>query len=260
MLTIVGERINVIATEIGTAMRERDPGPIIAMAKAEVAGGADILDVNIGPASKDGPELMPWLVKTIQEAVDVRLCLDTTNFEAMEAGLKVVKGKAMINSASGEPERMKRMLSFAATYQADVIGLTMTERGIPADANERAAIAYDIITACGEHGVPLENLYLDPLILPISVAQDKAMAGVEAIDTFKQLNEPPLKTIVGLSNISNNTPPATKEVLDSVYLVMLMDAGLTAAIMDPLDRNLVNTAKAVGIMRNEVLYAHSFVD
>ncbi len=259
-MLVVGERINVISKKIGAAMKARDPKPIVALAKAQVDSGADLLDINIGPASKDGAELMPWLVNTIQEAVEVRLSLDTTNFEAMEEGLKVHKGKAMINSASGEPERMKNMLSLAAKYNADVIGLTMTEKGIPADANERMVIAYDIVTACGEYGVPLENLYLDPLILPISVAQDKAMTTIEAIRMFRQLNDPPLNTIVGLSNISNNTPTKTKTVLDSVYLVMLMEAGLSAAIMDPLDKQLMSCAKAVGIFRNQILYAHSFVD
>lgn len=259
-MLVVGERINVIAKEIGSAMKERNPEPILAMAKAQLKGGADLLDINIGPASKDGHELMPWLVETIQEAVDCRLCLDTTNTAAMEAGLKVHKGKPMINSASGESERMNNMLGLAGKYNADVIGLAMTERGIPGDANERVAIAYDIVTACGEHGVPLDNLYLDPLILPVSVAQDKAMAGIEAVKMFRELNDPPLKTIVGLSNISNGTPPETKPLLDSVYLVMLMEAGLSAAIMDPLDRELIASMRAVKIFHNEMLYAHSFMD
>lgn len=259
-MLVVGEKINVIAKEIGQAMKDRNPEPIIAMAKAELKGGADILDVNIGPAAKDGHELMPWLVETVQGAVDCRLSLDTTNIAAMEAGLKVHKGKAMVNSASGEPERMHNMLGLAGKYKADVIGLAMTATGIPSDANARVAVAYDIVTACGEHNVPLENLYLDPLILPVSVAQDKAMAGIEAVDMFRQLNEPPLHTIVGLSNISNGTPPETKPILDRVYLVMLMEAGLSAAIMDPLDRDLIAALRAVKIFHNEMLYAHSFMD
>lgn len=291
-MLIVGEKINVISKEIGKAMKERNPGPIQEMAKKQAESGANWLDINIGPASKDGPELMEWLVKTVQEVVDLPLSLDTTNAEAMEAGLKVHKGKALINSASGAPERLKNMLSLAAKYGADVIGLTMTEKGIPRDANERMVIAYDIVTACAEYGVPLENLYLDPLILPISVAQNQAMEAVEAIKMFKQLNDPPLKTIVGLSNISNGTPPQTKPVLDRVYLVVLKDAGLDAAIADPLDKQLMAAAsqgeqilnlvkddsalnaalsngtdkellvaaRAIKIFRNDMLYAHSFVD
>jgi 5-methyltetrahydrofolate corrinoid/iron sulfur protein methyltransferase len=279
-MIIVGEKINVISKEIGGAMKARDPKPIEAMAKAQVAGGANYLDINIGPASKDGPALMEWLVKTVQASVDVPLCLDTTNAEAMEAGLKVHQGKALINSASGAPDRMHTMLALAGKYKANVIGLTMTEKGIPRDANERMVIAYDIMMAAAEHDVPFEDIYLDPLILPVSVAQNQAMEGVESIRMFKQLNDPPLKTIVGLSNISNGTPDQTKAVLDRVYLVLLAEAGLDAAIMDPLDEELAATARslphelaarqadleveplsrAVKIFNNDMLYAHSFVD
>jgi len=259
-MLVVGEKINVISIEIGKAMKERNAGPIVELAKAQIKGGADILDVNIGPASKEGHELMPWLVETIQGAIDCRLSLDTTNVSAMEEGLKVHKGKAMINSASGEAERMNNMLGLAGRYKADVIGLAMTEKGIPDDLNERTAIAYEIVAACGEHGLPLENLFLDPLILPVSVAQDKAMEGIEAVRMFQQLNDPPLNTIVGLSNISNGTPDKTKPILDRVYLTMLMEAGLSAAIMDPLDKDLVACVRAVKIFRNEMLYAHSFMD
>ncbi len=259
-MLVVGEKINVINIEIGKAMKERNAEPIVALAKAQLDGGADILDINIGPASKDGHELMPWLVETVQGAVECRLSLDTTNVKAIEAGLKVHKGKALINSASGEPERMTNMLGLAGRYGSDVIGLAMTEKGIPDDINERTAIAYEIVAACGEHNVPLENLFLDPLILPVSVAQNKALEGIEAVRMFRQLNDPPLKTIVGLSNISNGTPDETKAVLDRVYLVMLMEAGLSAAIMDPLDKELIACVRAVKIFRDEMLYAHSFID
>lgn len=280
-MIIVGEKINVISKEIGGAMKARDPKPIVAMAEAQAAGGANYLDINIGPASKDGPGLMEWLVETVQGAVDLPLSLDTTNVEAMEAGLKAHKGQALINSASGAPDRMHTMLALAGKYNANVIGLTMTEKGIPRDANERMVIAYDIMMAAAEHGVPAENIFLDPLILPVCVAQNQAMEGIEAIRMFKQLNDPPCKTIVGLSNISNGTPQETKPVLDRVYMIMLVEAGLDAAIMDPLDEELAATARslpvelpdrlselqndanlsrAVKIFHNEMLYAHSFMD
>lgn len=280
-MLIVGEKINVISKEIGGAMRARDPKPIQEMAKAQTEAGANLLDINIGPASKDGPELMEWLVRVVQEVVDIPLSLDTTNIEAMESGLKVHRGTALINSASGAPDRMHSMLGLAEKYGANVIGLTMTEKGIPRDANERMVIAYDILMAAAEHNIEPERLFLDPLILPISVAQNQAMEGIEAIRMFKQLNDPPVKTIVGLSNISNNTPDRTKTILDRAYMIMLVEAGLDAAIMDPLDEELAKAAKslpqelpvrlselsaepvlskAVKIFHNEMLYAHGFVD
>ncbi len=280
-MIIVGEKINVISKELGAAMKNRDPKPIEAMAREQEKNGATYLDINIGPATKDGPERMEWLVKTVQDVVDLPLSLDTTNIAAMEAGLAAHRGKALINSASGAPDRMHSMLELAGKYNANVIGLTMTEKGIPRDANERMVIAYDIMMAAGEHDVPIENIFLDPLILPVSVAQNQAMEGIESVKMFKQLNDPPLKTIVGLSNISNGAPDKTKTVLDRVYLIMLVEAGLDAAIMDPLDKELAETARslpqdlglrieelqketalsrAVKIFQNEILYAHSFVD
>ncbi len=281
-MIIIGEKINVISKEIGGAMRERNPEPIQAMAKAQVDAGANMLDINIGPAKKDGAELMPWLVKTVHAVVDVPLSLDTTNVEALEAGLKVHdKGMALINSASGAPDRLQPMLGLAAKYNANVIGLTMTETGIPRDANERMVIACDIMMAAQELNITPERLFFDPLILPISVAQNQAMEGIEAIRMFKQLNDPPFRTTVGLSNISNNTPDKTKTVLDRAYLTLLVEAGLDSAIMDPLDEELVTTAKSLPqeldqrlaemesdeilsrahkIFKDEMLYAHSFVD
>ncbi len=281
-MLIIGEKINVISKEIGGAMRERNPGPIQAMAKAQVDAGANLLDINIGPAKKDGGELMPWLVETVHAVVDVPLSLDTTNVVALEEGLKAhKKGAALINSASGAPDRLHPMLGLAEKYDANVIGLTMTETGIPRDANERMVIACDIMMAAQEHSIAPERLFFDPLILPISVAQNQAMEGIEAIRMFKQLNDPPFKTTVGLSNISNNTPDKTKAVLDRAYLILLVEAGLDSAIMDPFDEELMATAKllpeelprllsemesdeilsrAHRIFKDEMLYAHSFVD
>ncbi len=259
-MLVIGEKINVMSKTLGPAMRERDKGPIQEMAMLQAEAGANILDINIGPARKDGPELMEWIVGVVQDAVDLPLCLDTTNAAAMEAGLKVCKKQPIINSASGEPERLETMMTLAAKYNACVIGLTMTEVGIPRDAGERMAIAVDIMTKMAEKGVPAENLYLDPLILPISVAQEQALEGIESIKLFKQLNDPPLKTVVGLSNISNGALAETKPLLDRTYLAMLATVGLDAAIADPLDKELMEAVKAIRILRNNVLYCHSFLD
>lgn len=256
----IGEKINVMSKTIGPAMKNREAKPIQELAIAQVEGGANMLDINIGPATKGGPEMMEWLVKTIQEVVSVSLSLDTTNTAAMEAGLRVHKGQALINSASGEKERLESMLALAAKYEAKVIGLTLTGAGIPRDVNERAAIAVDIMTACTEKGVPLENLYLDPLVLPIGVAQAQAMEVIEAIKMFKQLNDPPLKTVVGLSNIYNNCPQEVHGLLIRTFLTMLMTVGLDAAILDTLDKDLMNTLKTVQIYQNEILYCHSYLE
>lgn len=259
-MIIIGEKINVMSKSLGKAMQERNPEPILEMAKKQVEAGANYLDINIGPATKGGPELMEWLVTTIQSEMDIPLSLDTTNYEAMEAGLKVHKGKAIVNSASGEPERLEKMSDLAAKYNAALIGLCLTSEGIPRDASERAAVATEILMKTMEKGIPTEDLYLDPLVLPVSVAQKDAQEVMEAIKVFKQLADPPPKTVVGLSNVSNSTPDAVKSWLDRTLLAMLMAVGLDGAILNPLDKDLMATLKTALVFRNEILYCHSYLD
>lgn len=261
-MLLIGEKINVISKKIGAAMKERDPEPIKDMAKKQVEAGANMLDINIGPATKNGPELMEWLVKTVQETVDVPLCLDTTNAEAMEAGLQAHKGQALINSASGEPNRLKSMVELAAKYNSKLIGLTMREQGIPRDAHERVEIAVEIFTAVMEAGINPEDVYLDPLILPIAVAQatQPTTEVFESIKMFKQINDPPFKTVVGLSNISNGAFENVKETLDATLVAMLMAVGLDAAIIDPFNKELMNAVRTAQVFKNEILYCDSYLN
>jgi 5-methyltetrahydrofolate corrinoid/iron sulfur protein methyltransferase len=256
-MLVIGEKVNVINTKIGQAMKDRDAGPILEMAKKQVDAGANLLDLNIGSA-KDGPERMEWLVQIIQDAMDVRCCLDSMNPAAIEAGLKVHKGRALINSTNGLQEKMDAYLPLAAQYDADIIGLTMMN-GIPRDANERAAIAVDIMMNAAAQGVPIENIYFDPLILPVKVAQEQALQVFEAIKLFKQLNDPPLKTVVGLSNTSNGLFGEIKSLMDSTMLATLLALGLDAAIMDPNDEALMNTLKTVEVFNGNILYAESYL-
>ncbi len=259
-MLVIGEKINVMSKKLGEAMKERNAMPIVEMARKQIEGGANYLDINIGPAPKEGPELMEWLVTTIQNEVETPLCLDTTNFEAMEAGLKVHKGKALINSASGEPERLEKMMSLAAKYDALIIGLCLSSEGIPRDANERLVVAAEIITKAAELGVPADQIYLDPLILPLSVAQKDVLEVFESLRMFKSLSDPPPKTVVGLSNISNSLPRELKPLVDRTLLAMLMACGLDAAILDPLDEEMMKTLKTAEVLRNENLYAPSYLD
>ena len=271
----IGERVNVMGSAIGPAMKGREPGPIQEMARRQVDDGADVLDVNLGPATKNGPEMMEWVVTTVQEAVPgTRLCLDTMNPEAMEAGLKVCTEQAIINSTSAERARLETFLPLAREYEAEIIGLAMTEAGVSRDANERVMAATEIMAAMMEFDVPLDRLYLDPLLLPISVAQQQAMEALESIMMFKQLNDPPLKTVVGLSNIYNGCPEHVKSPLAAAFLTLLIPAGLDAAIMDANDELQMVVAHAdtasletdeaiersMSVLRNETLYCDSYLD
>ena len=274
-MLVIGEKVNIMSKSVGTAMKERDPGPIQAMAVRQVEAGANMLDVNLGPATKNGPEMMEYVVDVVQEAVPgVRLCLDTMNPEAMAAGLAKCKEQPLINSTSAERARLETFLPLAKEYEAEIIGLAMTEAGVSRDANERLMAATDIMGAMMEFDVPLDRVYLDPLLLPVAVAQQQAMEAMEAIAMFKQLNDPPLKTVVGLSNIYNGCPESVKSPLAAAFLSLLIPAGLDAAIMDPddeLQMAVVNQDETVleaddtmerslSILRNETLYCDSYLD
>ena len=173
-MLIIAEKINIMSKTIGPAMKAREKGPVQELARLQVKGGARCLDLNLGPATKDGPGMMQWLVQTVEEVVDdsIQLSLDTKNLEAMEAGLAVVKKhKPMINSTNADEGVLDKMMPLAAKYDADIIALAMTLAGIPRDRDERMVNAATIIGKAMEHGVSLDRIYLDPLVLPIGVAE-----------------------------------------------------------------------------------------
>ncbi len=257
---IIGEKLSIIAKRVREAMEKKDKGPIQEISKAQYEQGAGMIDANIGPAEDGGAETMEWMVSTIQEAVPLPVCLDTTNYEAIEAGLKVHNnewGSPLINSTSNDPERFS-LLELTAKYNCEIIGLTVGKGGLPADAEERAAIASEIMARAMEYGVPLENIYLDPLVLQIATTQDQALKVVQTIKMFQELNDPPMKTVVGLSNISNGCPKAIRPILDTHYLALLMYEGLTAAIADA--KEVVATVKTIDAIMGNILYAHSYLE
>jgi len=257
---IIGEKLSIIARRVRDAMLNRDKGPIQDIATTQWKAGAGMIDANIGPAEDSGESLMEWMVTTIQEIVPLPICLDTTNYKAIEAGLNVHNnewGKPMINSTSNDPERFP-MLELAAKYNAKIIGLTVGKGGLPADAEERAAIAAEIMGRSMEYGVPLENLYLDPLVLQIATSQDHALKVIKAVKMFQDLNDPPMKTVVGLSNISNGCPKQLRPILNNYFLSLLMYEGLTAAIADP--QEIAPTVKTINVILGKTLYAHSYLE
>jgi len=237
---LIGESINVMAKTIGPALKERNPGPIQELAKAEVETGVDYLDVNIGPARKAGDELMEWVVKTVQEVTDKPLSLDTTNLVAMEAGLKEHKGKALINSIS--PTRAEEGLSLVTKYNASMIGLLWGEEGMPRDAAERAVLAVDLIYKANQMGIPNEDIWIDPIATPVSVEINQVKACVEFMSMLQDI-APGCKSTVGLSNISNGTPANLRPWLNRTYMIMLMKYGLYSAIVDAFDSELIKIAR-----------------
>jgi len=243
---IVGECIHIISPRVKNAIAERDANVIQDLARSQMKRGASTLDLNIGPQKKSGPEVMEWMVNVVQEAVDAPLSFDTTNLAAIEAGLKRATRQGRINSTSAEPERLEKVPLLAAQYNARLIALMMGKSGIPLSAEERVSIAIEhLIPRAQEVGLPMENLYLDPLVLTVAGCQEYCPHAIEAVRYIKQGMDPAIRTIGGLSNVSNHVPNEGRSLLNRVYLVMLMAVGIDAVIADPLDRELMEVIRIV---------------
>ena len=245
-MLVIGESIHVIAPRVREALDGRNKAVIQELARQQVAGGAQMLDLNIGPQKRSGPEVMAWVVDTVQGVTDVPLSLDTTNAAAVEAGLKQVKKKALINSTDATPQRLEALMPLAAKYGASIIGLTLAATGLPTTADARIQLASEVLfPACEKYGVPLEDLYLDPLVLTVNGNQDQSLATVEAVRFFKQMADPPPKTTCGLSNISNGAPRELRPLINRVFLLMMMGASLDSAILDALDPEVMEAIRIV---------------
>jgi 5-methyltetrahydrofolate corrinoid/iron sulfur protein methyltransferase len=236
---IIGENIHIISPRVKKALAEKDKKFFQELAVKQVEAGAQALDLNIGPQKRAGHEIMPWLVDTIQEVVDVSLSLDTTNLAAIEAGLKRAKNQAIINSTSAQPERLEKVPLLAKQYNAKLIALTMRDGGIPVEADTRVSIAMEyLIPRAMEVGIPMEDLLIDPLVLTVSGCQEYCPECIQAVKMLKLVADPPPKVSVGLSNVSNAVPNEMRSLINRTYMVMLMAAGLDCAIANPLDEKL----------------------
>jgi len=256
-MILVGERINGMFRDIGKAIREQDARVIQEWAVKQAEAGADYLDVNVGPTAENPVEAMKWLVKTVQEVSDLPLCLDSTNYDAIEAGLQLCKKPAMINSVYADRERIERAFPMAKQYGAKLVGLTMDKKGIPAFAEDRTALAMEIVVAAAEYDYPIEDLFIDPLILPVNVAQDHAKHVLETIRNCKTLSNPAPKTILGLSNVSQKS--VNRPLVDRTYMVMAMAAGLDAAIVNVCDEELIEAIATARILLDQEIYADSYL-
>ncbi len=242
-MLLIGESLNVISRKIGRAFKERDPKPIQEEALFQKEKGMDYIDINLGPAKKDGHELMPWVVETVQEVVDdIPLALDTSNIAAIEAALKVCKLPPLINSIMVRPERYEKMVPLAAEYDADFIALMWGPEGLPRDENERAALCVELVYFANEAGIPNEKIWVDGIVTPLNIQQPQLMS-LLAFQQMLQDIAPGVKSTCGLSNISNGPPEHLRPILNQTYMVMLQKYGMYSVIADPRDDKLAEIAK-----------------
>ncbi|NNK14028.1 MAG: dihydropteroate synthase [Desulfofustis sp.] len=245
-MILFGESLNVISRVIGGAFKARDAKPIQEEALEQKKLGMDYIDINLGPAKKDGHELMPWVCQVVQEVVpDIPLLLDTSNIAAIEEGLKILKPASqphIINSIMARPERYEAMLPLCNKYDADMVALLWGPDGLPRDENERAALAVELIYAANEAGVENERIWVDGIVTPVNIQQPQLVSLLNFMMMLEDI-APGAKSTCGLSNISNGPPVELRPILNTTYMVMLERYGMVAVISDPLDTNLTAVAK-----------------
>ena len=255
----VGERINGMFKDVKRAIKKKDKKALQDLAVRETQEGAKYLDINTGVAvtPEDQPDVMKWMVESIQEACDTPLALDSQKIPVLEAGLSVVKGPALINSCKCEAGILDQFMPLAVKHDASLVVLTMTDAGPLQDVDGRIEACANICAKAMEHGLDLEKLYIDPVIYPINVAQQQPGYLFQVIQQVKVLADPPPRTIIGLSNISQGTQQ--RPLINRIMLVMAIAAGLDAAIVDVLDTDLMDAAITAEMLLNHQIYSDSFL-
>lgn len=237
-MLIVAERINAARKPIREALERRDAAFLLEEAKKQEAAGVHFLDVNAGTEAEEEIANLPWLVELLQDAVDIPLCLDTANVKALEKALAVYKKKeVMINSFTAEPHRIEGVLPLAQSFGAYVVGLAMGDGGIPESVADRLKLVERLVRAVDDYGIPRERLFIDPLVVPIGTDQRQGRLFLETLQALKR-EFPDVRTICGLSNISFGMP--NRRLLNRAFLALCIGYGLDAAIIDPLDRELMS--------------------
>jgi 5-methyltetrahydrofolate--homocysteine methyltransferase len=242
-MLIVGERINTFKKRVMRAYEEKDEDYIRSEALRQAEAGAQVIDINAGSDIDVEPENMMWAVKIIQEVVDLPLCIDSPNPATIQAGFSVCRDKqaAWANSITLEKERVDNILPLVKEYQCPVIALCRDESGVAQSAAERVEVGKKIVEAIDRYGIGLDNLYLDPMIEPLSVRSDGGMMSVHTLLGLKR-ELPEIKTIISLSGISFGLP--ARKLLHRSFMPMLMYAGLDAVFLDPLDALLMQSVVA----------------
>jgi 5-methyltetrahydrofolate--homocysteine methyltransferase len=241
---VIGERINPTGRKaFAEELRGGDLSTVRADAAAQVEAGADMLDVNAGIPLVDESKLLTQMLAAVQETVDVPICIDSSVIEALEAGLSVYRGKALVNSVTGEDDRLEEILPLVARHGAAVIGLANDETGIPETPQQRLDIARKIVSAAGDHGIPPEDVVIDPLAMTVGADTEAVKVTLETISRIR--DELGVNMCLGASNVSFGLPQ--RHALGSAFLPMAMAAGLTSAIMS-CARQVVDSVRAADLL------------
>jgi 5-methyltetrahydrofolate--homocysteine methyltransferase len=255
-MLIVGELINASRKSVREIIEKKDVEGIATLARDQRGHGADYIDVNAGVFVGREPELLTWLVATVQAAVNSPCCIDSPDPRAIETALAVHKGTAMINSISLEKERYEKLLPVVAGSKSKVVALCMSDEGMPETADQRMAIADKLINGLVKNGVPLEDIFVDPLVQPVATNNAFGVEFLQAIEritqTFKGVH-----TMCGLSNISFGLPE--RKFINQAFMVMAIARGLDGAIVNPLDKRMMGCIKTAEMLMGRDSYCMNYL-
>ncbi|MCZ7574536.1 MAG: dihydropteroate synthase [Ardenticatenaceae bacterium] len=256
-MLVVGESINSTIRRVGEAINNRDAAFIAELAREQVAAGAAMLDVNAGVADGDEAENLLWAIRTVQEAVDVPLVIDSTAPKAVEAALEVHRGRPVLNSISGEVRKLQSLLPLVAESGCGVILLCLDDRGVPKTAAERCAVAQSLVEQAVSANVALEDLYIDPLVLTVGSDWQAARVALEALHLIRAAL-PQVRTIAGVSNVSFGMPQ--RSLLNRTFLAMAVAFGLDTVMVNVRDKALTATLWAANALAGSDTYCSDYLD
>jgi cobalamin-dependent methionine synthase I len=240
-MIIVGERLNSSRRPVSDALNRKDKKYLIDQAKRQENAGASYIDINTATLLDKEVQTLKWAIPLLQKELDIPLSVDTPNPEAMEAGLRIHKGQALLNSLSGEARRIKAFLPLIKEYRPRVVVLCLDDEGLPENSDKELSIARKMVNLLDKEAVNHKNIFIDPLVRPIGVDQKAGKLFLEALEKIKK-NLPSVKTIAGVSNVSFGLP--RRKLLNRAFLVLALQRGLDAAIIDPLDREILAAVRS----------------
>jgi cobalamin-dependent methionine synthase I len=256
-MIIVGEKLNTSRRMVETAVEQRDAAFITRVAREQAEAGAHYIDVNAGTFLEDEPDCLSWLVETVQSVVDLPLCLDSPNPTALIEATKRHRGEPLINSITLEEERFRLLLPVITSQPCQVVALCMAQTSMPTTVDERVSVGSELVQRLTGEGFPLEKIYVDPLVQPVSVAPDMGTSALRAISRI--MNDfPGVNTICGLSNVSYGLPE--RRLINRSFLALAIAYGLSAVILDPTDKQLMATLLTVEMLLGRDEYCQNFID
>jgi 5-methyltetrahydrofolate corrinoid/iron sulfur protein methyltransferase len=256
-MILIGERINAGFKDIKAAIENKDGSAIQEWAQKQTKAGATYLDVNMGTASSKAEDLC-WMIEQVQAAVDTPISIDNNKPNILKEAIPVCKQPPLVNSVTAVDEKMDQLMPLVAEHKASIIGLCMDEAGSPKTADKRVENAGKVFAKAMEHGVGPDQLFLDPIIMPVKFMQEQANEVLKATGQFQLFSDPPCHVVGGLSNVSNGT--TQKSLISATFCAMMIGHGLDAIILDVMDKQLVDTILTAELIMNRQIYADGYIE